>query len=33
MKNIYLGGIAAVALSIGAVAYANQPVLSPRSDT
>ena len=33
MKNIYLGGIAAVALSIGAVAYANQPVFSPRSDT
>ncbi|MGZ3306075.1 MAG: S41 family peptidase, partial [Asticcacaulis sp.] len=33
MKNIYLGGIAAVALGIGAVAYANQPVLSPRSDT
>jgi carboxyl-terminal processing protease len=33
MKKIYLGGIAAVALSIGAVAYANQPVLSPRSDT
>ncbi len=33
MKNIYLGGIAAVALSIGAVAYANQPVFSPHSDT
>ncbi|MEI9903053.1 MAG: S41 family peptidase [Asticcacaulis sp.] len=33
MKNLYLGGIAAVALSIGAVAYANQPVFSPKSDT
>ncbi len=33
MKKIYLGGIAAAALSIGAVAYANQPVFSPRSDT
>ena len=33
MKNIYLGGIAALALSIGAVAYANQPVFSPQSDT
>ncbi len=33
MKNIYLGGVAAIALSIGAVAYANQPVFSPRSET
>ena len=33
MKNIYLGGVAALALSIGAVAYANQPVFSPQSDT
>ena len=33
MKNVYLGGIAAVALSIGAVAYANQPVFAPKSDT
>ncbi len=33
MKNLYLGGIAAVALSIGAVAYANQPVFSSSSDT
>ncbi|MBP2160141.1 MULTISPECIES: S41 family peptidase [Asticcacaulis] len=33
MKNYVLGGVAALALSIGAVAYANQPVFSPRSDT
>ncbi len=33
MKNIYLAGAAAVALSIGAVAYASQPAFSPRSDT
>ena len=33
MKNLYLGGIAAIALSIGAVAYASQPVFSPKSDT
>ena len=33
MKNLYLGGVAVIALSIGAVAYANQPVFSPRSDT
>jgi carboxyl-terminal processing protease len=33
MKNYVFGGVAALALSIGAVAYANQPVFSPRSDT
>ena len=33
MKNIYLAGAAAVALSIGAVAYASQPAFAPRSDT
>jgi len=33
MKNYVLGGVAALALGIGAVAYANQPVFSPRSDT
>ena len=33
MKNIYLAGAAAVALSVGAVAYASQPAFSPRSDT
>ena len=33
MKNLYLGGVAALCLSAGAVAYANQPVFSPRSDT
>ncbi|EGF92270.1 carboxy-terminal-processing protease [Asticcacaulis biprosthecium C19] len=33
MKNLYLGGFAALCLSAGAVAYANQPVFSPRSDT
>jgi len=31
MKKIYLGGIAALALSVGAVAYASQPALSPKS--
>ena len=33
MKNYVLGGVAALALGLGAVAYANQPVFSPRSDT
>ncbi|MFT3997208.1 MAG: S41 family peptidase [Asticcacaulis sp.] len=33
MKNYFLGGVAALALSIGAVAYANQPAFSPKSDT
>ncbi|ESQ81096.1 S41 family peptidase [Asticcacaulis sp. YBE204] len=33
MKNYLLGGIAALALSVGAVAYANQPAFSPKSDT
>lgn len=33
MKNYLLGGIAVLALSVGAVAYANQPVFSPKSDT
>ncbi|MDV6331631.1 S41 family peptidase [Asticcacaulis sp. 201] len=33
MKNMYLAGIAAVALGMGAVAYASQPVFSPRSET
>ncbi len=33
MKNKFLAGLAAVALSVGAVAYANQPMFSPRSDT
>ncbi|MDI7775738.1 S41 family peptidase [Asticcacaulis sp. EMRT-3] len=31
MKTIYLGGIAALALGIGAVAYASQPAFSPTS--
>ncbi|MGA9659347.1 MAG: S41 family peptidase [Asticcacaulis sp.] len=33
MKNIYLAGVAVVALSLGAVAYASQPAFSPRSET
>ncbi|WP_298328237.1 S41 family peptidase [Asticcacaulis sp.] len=33
MRNYFLGGVAALALSIGAVAYANQPAFSPKSDT
>jgi carboxyl-terminal processing protease len=33
MKSYLMGGMAAVALSVGAVAYANQPVFAPSSDT
>lgn len=31
MKKIYLGGVAALALAVGAVAYASQPAFSPKS--
>jgi carboxyl-terminal processing protease len=33
MKKYLLSGIAVLALSLGAVAYANQPVFSPKSNT
>ncbi|MDC7676935.1 S41 family peptidase [Asticcacaulis machinosus] len=33
MKKFLTGGVAALALGVGAMAYANQPVFSPKSDT